>query len=287
MAIVQGWLPPSRENWELVCWLWQFFPLITTAQWVLDWYPQGKTSGNSRFNIPGKIGWFTMEAPGFVTLLYIMYALPRELGLRELPWGSWTMAGCFTIHYIYRAVLAPLVLNPSMSPMHPFVWIMAVGFQLFNAISIGGYLAGYGPTTQHAWAARKEYMFAGLVLWCWGFMANVFHDDDLREIRRSADRKQRKAAAEQGKPVEGVDKIYMIPKNGLFKYALHAHYLCEWIEWAGWWMVGGMAFKPGQSFLLNEIATMLPRALQGKRWYEKKFGKEKLGNRKAVIPGLL
>lgn len=192
-----------------------------------------------------------------------------------------------TIHYIYRAILSPLLLNPSMSPMHPLVWASAFAFQIFNGISIGGYLAGYGPTTQYEWAVRREYMFMGLTLWCWGFLANIFHDDDLREIRRSADRKQRKAAAEQGKPLEGVDKIYMIPKNGLFKYALHAHYFCEWIEWAGWWMIGGWAFAPGRSFLLNEISTMLPRALQGKRWYEKKFGKEKLEGRKAVIPGVI
>jgi len=228
-----------------------------------------------------------MESAGFITLLYIMYSLPKELGLEELPLGNWTMAGCFVFHYIYRAVISPLFLNPSMSPMHPFVWIMAFGFQMFNAISIGGYLAGYGPTSRDEWAARQEYMFLGLVIWCWGLLANMFHDDDLREIRRSADRKQRKAAAEQGKPVENVDKVYMIPKNGLFKYSLHAHYLCEWIEWAGWWMIGGWQCVPARTFLLNEISTMLPRALQGKRWYEKKFGKDKLQGRKAIIPGVL
>lgn len=68
---------------------------ITTGQWVLDWYPQGKTSTQSRWNIDGKIGWATMESAGFITLLYIMYALPKELGISELPWGNWTMAGCF------------------------------------------------------------------------------------------------------------------------------------------------------------------------------------------------
>jgi hypothetical protein len=30
MAIVQNWLPPSRENWELITWLWQFFPLVSS-----------------------------------------------------------------------------------------------------------------------------------------------------------------------------------------------------------------------------------------------------------------
>lgn len=64
-------------------------------QWVLDWYPQGKTSTESRLNIPGKIAWATMESAGFLTLVYIMYTLPGELGIEELPWGNWAMAGCF------------------------------------------------------------------------------------------------------------------------------------------------------------------------------------------------
>ena len=79
----------------------------------------------------------------------------------------------------------------------------------------------------------------------------------------------------------------MLPKNGLFHYILFPHYLCEWLEWAGWWMIGGWSCTPARSFLFNEISTMLPRALQGKQWYIEKFGKEKVGDRKAIIPGLL
>lgn len=50
---------------------------------------------------------------------------------------------------------------------------------------------------------------------------------------------------------------------------------------------GGPAnFVPAAIFLVNEIATMGPRALQGRRWYLKKFG-DKAPVRKAVVPGLL
>ncbi|KAJ4986496.1 3-oxo-5-alpha-steroid 4-dehydrogenase [Stagonosporopsis vannaccii] len=289
MAVVENWLPPSRENWEWLCYVWQFFPVITAFQWVIDWYPQGKTSTESRWNVPGKIGWATMESAGPITLLYIFFTLPKELGIEELPWGNWTMAGCFVIHYMYRAVLSPLFLNPSMSPMSPLVCVLMLAFQVTNAISIGGYLSGYGPTSDSddRWQGRAGWMFLGLVLWCWGLLGNMFHDDDLREIRRAAERKQRRNAAEQGKAIEGVDKVYMIPKNGLFKYILYAHYFCEWIEWAGWWMIGGLGCQPARTFLVNEVSTMLPRALQGKRWYVDKFGKDKVGNRKAVVPGLV
>jgi 3-oxo-5-alpha-steroid 4-dehydrogenase 1 len=50
---------------------------------------------------------------------------------------------------------------------------------------------------------------------------------------------------------------------------------------------GPRNFLPAAMFVVNEVATMLPRALQGKRWYLKKFGEKAPKERKAVIPGVL
>jgi hypothetical protein len=55
----------------------------------------GKTSVKSRFNIPGRIAWFTMEAPGFLTLLYIMRTLPAQYGIEDLPWQNKVLASLF------------------------------------------------------------------------------------------------------------------------------------------------------------------------------------------------
>lgn len=68
---------------------------LTLYQWFFSYYPMGKTSTASTFNIPGKIGWATMEAPGFITLLYLMYSLPKQEGIESLPFTNWTMAGLF------------------------------------------------------------------------------------------------------------------------------------------------------------------------------------------------
>lgn len=228
-----------------------------------------------------------MEAPGFITLLYNMVTLPGELGIESLPWENWTMAGLYTIHYLYRAVLAPLFLNPSMSPIHPLVFFSAISFNLVNSLCLSGWLAGYGPTTVYDWAGRLYTMEIGMVIMGWAFLGNIFHDDDLREIRRSALRRQKAKAEKENKPLEGVEKLYMLPKNGLFHFVLFPHYLCEWIEWGGYWMIGGWNCTPARSFLINEITTMLPRAIQGRQWYIEKFGKERVGNRKAIIPGLI
>ena len=227
-----------------------------------------------------------MESPGFISLLYCMYALPQQEGV-QLSWGNYTMAGMYTIHYLYRAWLSPLVLNPSMSPIHPFVFFGASLFNLVNGLSLGGYLGGYGPTSVYDWSGRAYVIEVSLVIWGWGLLANMFHDDDLRAIRRAALKRQRAQAEKDNKPIEGVDKLYMIPKNGLFNYVLYAHYFCEWMEWTGFYIVGGLNCVPARSFLINEITTMLPRAVQGKKWYIEKFGKQRVGNRKAVIPGLI
>lgn len=55
----------------------------------------GKTSIDSRFNIPGKIAWIMMELPGVLTLLYLMYTLPAQNGISSLPMANWLMASLF------------------------------------------------------------------------------------------------------------------------------------------------------------------------------------------------
>ncbi|KAH8821239.1 3-oxo-5-alpha-steroid 4-dehydrogenase-like protein [Xylogone sp. PMI_703] len=275
MVIIENWIPPSRQNWDLIAYLFQWFPLVTLVQWAVTYYPAGKTSVESRFNIPGRIGWVTMEVPGFITLLYILYTLPEELGIKQLPWQNTLMAYLFVLHYIYRAILYPL-LAPSMSPIHPLIWFFAVCFQLMNGIQIGGWLSGYGPvSTSQFPSSTPQFLFGGSVFFI-GLFGNIFHDSILRSMR-----------SEENRNGEKVEKHYVIPEGGLFTWILYPHYLCEWIEWCGYWIMGGKRFTPGRTFVFNEVSTMLPRAVQGKQWYLKRFGKEKVANRKSIIPGIL
>lgn len=55
----------------------------------------GKTSIDSRFNIPGRIAWIVMELPGVLTLLYLMFTLPAQNGVSTLPITNWLMASLF------------------------------------------------------------------------------------------------------------------------------------------------------------------------------------------------
>lgn len=292
---------PSRITYDLVLHLWKFFPMFPLYQFFIDYYPMGKTSVASRFNIPGHIGWALMEAPGFMTLLYIMWTLPEKGGGDGLPWQNWGMAALFTIHYLYRALLSPLVLNPSMSPIHPILFLAALSFQICNATCLGGWLAAYGPVTAADWHDRKLAVATGTIVFTLGLLGNMYHDDQLREIRRAAARKMqrredmkgdgkyhddahREEGGEQKEQRRSVAKVYMVPENGLFRWVLYPHYLCEWIEWSGFWLIGGWACVPARCFFFNEVASMLPRAVTGKRWYVQRFGREKIGSRTAVVP---
>ncbi|KAH8592790.1 3-oxo-5-alpha-steroid 4-dehydrogenase-domain-containing protein [Bisporella sp. PMI_857] len=275
MALIQDWLPPTRENWEWAVFIFQLFPLVSSLIYL-----------ESSFNFPGKIGWITMECPGVLTVVYCLNTLPPG-GYSSLPLENKVLGGLFVIHYAYRAIIGPLI-APSMAPISPLVWLFAISFQLFNGLSIGGWLGAYGPTTRLDWKANNAFGGArfglGLIIWALGLIGNIWHDDELREIRRAAARKQKKQEDNKG---EGVEKVYMIPQNGLFRWIFYPHYLLEWIEWSGFWLMAGRGCTPARNFLVNEMATMAPRALQGKKWYEGKFGKEKTEGRKALIPGIL
>ena len=132
------------------------------------------------------------------------------------------------------------------------------------------------------------YIQLGVVIFLLGLIGNFYYDDELRELRRSSLRDQKKReGGNKDDASKSVEKVYKLPQGGLFDYILFPHYFCEWIEWVGFWIVGGWACLPVRNFVGIEVSSMTPRALSGKRWYLEKFGKGKIGNRKAVIPGII
>ena len=168
--------------------------------------------------------------------------------------------------------------------MHITVWASALFFQITNGACIGAWLGGYGPRTASDWQGRMLYIQIGLIVFLIGFIGNIYHDGELRELRREAAREQKE---KEGKREAETQKIYKIPQAGLFKYILYPHYFCEWIEWAGYWIIGGWTCIPARNFVASELASMTPQAISGRKWYLQKFGEAKIGERKAVIPGLL
>lgn len=91
-------LPSGTETQLTLTLLALTYPQITLLQYskpINDAiYGMGKTSGTSPFNIPGRIGWITMEVPGFITLLYCMNTIPAG-GITSLPWENKALCGIF------------------------------------------------------------------------------------------------------------------------------------------------------------------------------------------------
>jgi len=287
-GLIPNWYPPSRENYEFILYLWKWFPLFASLQWLVSWYGMGKTSVTSRLNLPGRIGWLTMECPGFLTLLYTLRVLSPATGL---PWQNQVLAALFVIHYSYRAVVFPF-LQPSMSPLHLTIWFSALSFQITNGLCIGSWLAAYGPLTASDWQAQLSpfptlQFTAGIAIFYLGLAANYYHDDELREIRRRESARQARLARANGGTAKTIDKHYEIPKAGLFTIMLYPHYFVEWIEWFGFWMAAGWGCLPARCFFLNEVTSMLPRAVRGKQWYIERFGEDKIKGKWAAIPGVI
>ncbi|KAG7285404.1 hypothetical protein NEMBOFW57_010031 [Staphylotrichum longicolle] len=289
VGLIPNWFPPNRENYDLIVSVWKWFPVAASLQWIIPWYGMGKTSVTSRLNLPGRVGWLLMEAPGFLTLLYHMRTLPSQAGVEDLPWQNKVLAGLFVIHYSYRAILYPF-LQPSMSPLHILIFLAGLSFQLLNGLCIGAHLAAYGPVTAPPGRRPPSSPLASPCSTSASWPTTTTTTSCARSAARAAPARARAARdggdAGSNANSKGVDKHYEMPQAGLFKVVLYPHYLVEWVEWFGFWMAAGWGCVPARCFLLNEVAAMLPRAVRGKRWYVEKFGEEAVGRRWAVIPGV-
>ncbi|KAK3063316.1 hypothetical protein LTS18_001378 [Coniosporium uncinatum] len=278
---------------------------------LLQWTPlsayqaMGKTCSNSRFNLPGRYAWCAAEILGPLNLLYIFYTLPPKLGLpvsstsvlgTRLPIQHELIGLLYVLHYVNRAIVTPLFLAPSMSPIHPFVTLCMSSFQLINSSNIACWAvyasssSAASPATQISRYGEPNYALAmcGVVVFAAGLATNVLAENQLFALRRGAARRK---ARSEGKARVTFDKVYVIPPaEGLFTYVLYPHYVAEWVEWTGFWLygfavgMGGGWESPAAWFVVNEVCTMLPRAVQGRKWYEGRFGKRAVGGRGGGLP---
>lgn len=261
----------------------------------------GKTSSRSRINLPGRYTWAIAESIGPINLLFILFSLPSKVKptprapssfLRTgLPAQNEILGFLYVLHYINRAFVAPLFLAPSISPIHPTVAAMMATFQFINSSNIASWLVY--TILSDDFAARPLFSLSsviGLLLFVLGLVGNFSAETKLFELRRGAAKRKAKS---EGKAEISYDKVYVIPPaEGLFRHILFPHYVFEWLEWTGFWILGGAwglgwgNSSPALWFVVVEIATMLPRAVGGRQWYEQKFGKRAVAGRAAAFPTL-
>ena len=210
---------------------------------------------------------------------------------------SAVLAGLFLIHYANRAVLSPLR-TPSRSKTHLIVVLAAILFNCVNGPLVGAYLSSPESHFYLTGAYQRPRFWLGILMWAAGYVGNVVHDEILLNIRR------KKQAEDAGKTSEQIEKEkekgehYGIPHGLLYKYISYPNYFCEWIEWIGFALAASPlpsfeglgpfleTITPPFLFLVAELVTMIPRAVRGHQWYQKKFpGYPK--ERKAVVPFLI
>jgi 3-oxo-5-alpha-steroid 4-dehydrogenase 1 len=268
---------------------------------LLSWTPlgnyqyMGKTSTDSRFNLPSRYAWCAAELVGPLNLLFIVFTLPSKLhpppnsGSSILSTGlsakNELLAALYVLHYINRAVVSPLFLAPSMSPLHASMAALMAIFQYVNSACIASWLV-YSSLTPSASSFSPLTSLIGLVIFFLGMAGNIASENELFALRRGAAKRKAKS---EGKAHITYDKVYVIPPaTGWFKYILSPHYVLEWFEWTGYWILGGglgLGWNtPALWFLINELVAMSPRAVRSRKWYEKKFGKRAVAGRGGFAP---
>lgn len=320
LPTMKEFFPPTPGALALLQKCFKYIPPLSVVQWLAPSTPMGRTSVQSPslswLNLPGRFTWCVAEAIGPINLVFILYTLPTKLhplssttttispstGLfgTGLPITHEIMGLLYVLHYINRAGITPLVMAPSMSPIWAPVALLMAIFQFTNSSSLGGWICYDAQRRAIELSSDKVVDAAlisplsvvGMVLFVGGLAGNVAAEWHLFDLRRGAAKRKAKA---EGKATVTYDKVYVIPEaRGLFKYVLFPHYALEWIEWTGYWILGGAwglgwswAVSGAFMFLVNEVVTMTPRAVDGVGWYEKKFGKRPLAGRNALIPGVL
>ncbi|KAL4906497.1 hypothetical protein BDW74DRAFT_150542 [Aspergillus multicolor] len=279
---LRNFILPTPEAYVTLLSIWQYFPLVTIAQWLTSWHPAGKTSSkDSIFNIPGRIAWCAMEIVGPINLIYILTTLPTKvsnLNIQTLPLPNKLIASLYVIHYVNRAIISPFFAAPSMSPIHVFIAASAALFNWMNSTCLACWLVGYNVTTIPGYypssgsslgqasmmtpekvleeslesTAGTSLMIpaVGLALFFVGMAGNIYAERTLFALRREAADKQAQQTstddakdAPKEKQSNKYHKVYTIPpKSGLFASILYPHYVFEWLEWTGFALVGTTVF---------------------------------------------
>lgn len=245
---------------------------MTIVQWLMPFYPQGKTSlPASLLNFPGRYAWCFMESIGSLNMLYMLYK-HSDIVLNTMPFWNQLLAGLYILHYLNRAIITPLFLAPSMSPIHLIIILTAATYNYFNSTCITGWLLGYGlplsasgtkvtasPPANHPWLSYLPYI--GIPLFLIGLSGNIYAEATLFRLRREeAHRRQniqtQQSAGNNQKSLKSIyDKVYVIPPpTGVFRAILYPHYVFEWLEWLGFLLMGFAVMSPAPQTKIPVLA---------------------------------
>ena len=215
--------------------------------------------------INNKIGWFLMEMPVFLIVLYLWIISPYTI-TRHAPY--WVFLLIFEFHYFQRSFVFPFLLK-GKGQMPVVIMLLSVIWNLMNGYIQGFWLFHLAPKYYPElytieWLYDPRFII-GTVIFFAGWIINMHSDHVIRNLRKPG------------------DTNHYLPKKGLYKYVTSANYLGEITEWFGFailtWSFAGLLFW------WFSCCNLVPRAnsiyLKYEQEFPDEFDRKKL---KRIIP---
>ena len=204
--------------------------------------------------ISNKIGWFLMEMPVFLVVLY-MWAVSPYQQVRSLPYIAFLLI--FEFHYFQRSFIFPFLMKGN-SKMPLVIMALSVIWNLINGYVQGWWLfylaPKYVPDLYTADWIYDPRFIAGVIIFFVGCIINMHSDHVIRNLRKPG------------------DTNHYLPKKGLYRFVTSANYLGEITEWAGFalltWSFSGLLF------FWFTCCNLIPRANSIYLKYEQEFPDE-------------
>ncbi|MCQ2345182.1 MAG: DUF1295 domain-containing protein [Paludibacteraceae bacterium] len=182
--------------------------------------------------INNKVGWFLMEAPVFLVVLYLWStaaANPALAVVKQAPY--WIFLLIFELHYFQRSFIFPFLLKGN-SKMPITIMFLSVLWNLINGYVQGYWLFHLAPQYRPElyssdWMTDPRFII-GCAIFITGFIINLHSDHVIRHLRQPG------------------DTNHYLPQKGLYRYVTSANYLGEITEWLGFailtWSLAGLLF---------------------------------------------
>ncbi len=215
-----------------------------------------------------RLGWFLMELPA--TLSFLWFYLHGQNAAELVPM---IFLGVWLVHYGNRGFVFPLLMRVAKGSRGTFGllvvvagWLVTTLHGYLNAVFISHLSTHLTPE----WLTDPRFLI-GMAIYAFGFIMNVHSDAVVRNLRSKAE-------------VARGERVYRIPRGGLFRYVSNPSYFTELLSFTGFAIA---TWSPGALFvLLVSAANLVPRAFQVHQWYQKKFD-DYPAERRVLIPYLL
>ena len=219
-------------------------------------------------NLSPRLGWFLMELPA--TISFVFFYFQGENRMEAVPLFFLSI---WLIHYGNRGFIFPLLICTAKGQKGSFSigivlagWFVTAFHGYLNAV----FISHLSTHLTNAWFTDPRFI-VGMMIYAFGYLMNLHSDHIIRTLRTKGE-------------IESGEKIYRIPKGGLFRYVTCPSYFTELISFTGFaiatWSLGAL-------FVLGiSAANLIPRAFQTHQWYKEKFS-DYPSERKVLIPGLI